>query len=181
MATITRIIESALTDFITGIESAIPKLISGIVFLVLAYLTIKVILTLVRSSLRRLYPVEEELIANLITTIVAIFLWFGAALAFLTVIGMSGIAASLGTATGFIALGISYALSEMIEDTVSGVYLLRDPDFNIGDRIHTESAAGTVASIELRKSRIETDDGDRIVLANREIEGLWTRELPDVE
>jgi len=33
---------------------------------------------------------------------------------------------------------------------------------------------GTVAAIELRKTRIDTDDGDRIVLANREIEGKWT-------
>jgi len=57
----------------------------------------------------------------------AIFLWFGVALTFLKVVGMGDIAASLGTAVGFIALGISYALSEMIEDTVAGVYLLPTP------------------------------------------------------
>ena len=44
-------------------------------------------------------------------------------------------AASLGTATGFIALGVAYALSDMIEDTVAGVYLLRDPDFAVGDTV----------------------------------------------
>lgn len=35
---------------------------------------------------------------------------------------MGEIAASLGTAAGFISLGGSYALSNMIADTVAGVY-----------------------------------------------------------
>lgn len=178
MVTVTRIIEQATTNFIDSIASALPKILSGIIFLLLAYLTIKVILTILRSTLRRVYPAEQELIVNLLTTVVAIFLWFGAALAFLSVVGLTGIAASLGTATGFIALGVSYALSEMIEDIVAGVYLLQDPDFNIGDHIETEAASGTVSAIELRKSRIETEDGDRIVVANREIETQWTRDLP---
>ena len=34
-----------------------------------------------------------------------------------------------------VTLGVSYALSSMIEDAVAGVYLLRDPDFMPGDRI----------------------------------------------
>jgi small-conductance mechanosensitive channel len=64
----------------------------------------------------------------------------------------------------------------MIEDTVAGVYLLRDPDFNVGYRIEAKGVTGTVAAIELRKTRIDTDDGDRIVLANREIEPRWTHD-----
>lgn len=99
----------------------------------------------------------------------------------MNIIGLDGIVVSLGTATGFIALGISYALSEMIEDTVAGVYLQRDPDFNIGDRVKTDAATGTVVAIELRKSRIETDDGDRVVVANGSIESKWTHDMSEEE
>ena len=76
----------------------------------------------------------------------------------MSILGPGEIAASLGTATGFITLGVAYALSEMIdtggytvveifatpgvakfsvsyshryEDTVAGVYLHRDPDSNV--------------------------------------------------
>jgi len=40
---------------------------------------------------------------------------------------------------------------------------------------------GTVAAIELRKTRIDTDTGDRVVLANREIEPRWTHDVPAAE
>lgn len=53
----------------------------------------------------------------------------------LKIVGFGDIAASLGTVVGFIALGVSYALSEMREDVVAGVYLLWDPDFEPGDRV----------------------------------------------
>jgi small-conductance mechanosensitive channel len=97
------------------------------------------------------------------------------------VVGMGDIAASLGTAVGFVALGVSYALSEMIEDTVAGVYRLRDHDFNVGYWVESTGVTGTVAAIELRKTRIDTDAGDRIVMANREIEPRWTHDVPAVE
>jgi small-conductance mechanosensitive channel len=61
----------------------------------------------------------------------------------------------------------------MIADTVAGIYLLRDPDFNPGDTVTTGSLTGTVRSIGLRKSRFEVD-GDTVVVANREVESKWT-------
>jgi len=112
-----------------------------------------------------------------------VFLWFGVALTLLKIVGMGDIAASLGTAAGFVALGISFALSNMIADTVAGVYLLRDPDFEIGDRVTVDSVTGTVVGIELRKCRIELDSGDTVVLANKDVEKKWTKleEAPPTE
>ena len=148
----------------------------AIIFVSVAYVAIKVVLAILRRFLRGIYPAEQDLIAQLWVTIVSVFLWFGAALVLLNILGLGAIAASLGTATGFLALGVSYALSEMIEDAVAGVYLLRDPDFNPGDRITTQSMTGTVKSIELRKSRFELAEGETAVLANRNVETRWTKE-----
>ena len=103
----------------------------------------------------------------------SVALWFAAGLALLSVLGLEAIAASLGTATGFVALGVAYALSDMIADTVAGLYLLRDPDFNAGDRVTTADATGVVRSIGLRKSRLELEDGDTLVLANQAVEQRW--------
>lgn len=158
-----------------AIAVAVPRFVTALVFFAVAYVVIKAILAVVRSLLRGVYPEDQHLVARLWVTIIGIFLWFGAILVLLNILGLSQVAASLGTAAGFLALGVSYALSEMIEDAVSGVYLLRDPDFNPGDRITTESFAGTVRSIELRKTRFEQEDGDVIVVANRDVEARWTR------
>jgi small-conductance mechanosensitive channel len=169
-------IESVTTEFINGIVTAIPNVLSGLLFLVLAYITIKAILAVVRGILSRIYPEGQMLIVDLQVVVVGLFLWFGAALALLKIVGLGEVAASLGTAAGFIGLGVAFALKEMIADTVAGVYLLRDQDFNIGDTVNTASVTGTIRRIDLRKTRIEADNGDLIVLANRDVEKKWVQE-----
>jgi small-conductance mechanosensitive channel len=176
-----------LTDLLTdtaakladSVAVAVPRFVTGLLFFAVAYVVIRLVLAVVGSLLEGVYPENQHLVARLWTTVVGVFLWFGAVLVLLNVLGLGQVAASLGTGAGFLALGVSYALSEMIEDAVAGVYLLRDPDFNPGDRVTTQSFTGTVRSIELRKSRFELDDGDTVVLANRDVEKRWTKEASE--
>jgi small-conductance mechanosensitive channel len=170
-----RVVERTAVELIRGVEAAVPRAVAGLIFAVIAYVAIRVVLAALRTVLERLYAERQALVVDLFVTVAGLFLWFGAALAFLKVVGMGDIAASLGTATGFIALGVSYALSEMIEDTVAGVYLLRDPDFEIGDRVEVDDTEGTIAAIELRKSRFTLENGDTVVRANRDVESGWTK------
>lgn len=163
------------TAFIDGLVAAVPRILSAVVFLGVAYLAIKLVLVVIRSILERVYPPEQRLVVDLLVTVVGLFLWFGAGLAVLHIVGMGEVAASLGTAVGFIGLGIAFALKEMIADTVAGVYLLRDPDFNAGDRVETAAVSGTIRRIDLRKTRIVGEEGELIVLANRDVEKKWIR------
>lgn len=172
------IFERVLVEFLNDIVAAIPKLLSGVVFLTLAFVTIRICTGLLRAVLDRIYTEEEELIVDLGVAIVTLLLWFGAVLVLLKIVGMEGLATSLGTATGFVALGIAFALKEMIADTVAGVYLLQDPDFNKGDFVTTASVTGTVSRIDLRKTRIRTVEGDLVVVANGDVEKRWTQESP---
>jgi len=174
-------VERVLDESIRGILAALPRLLVGVVFLSVAYVAIRLVRSVARSVLSAMYPAEEKLVVDLAVALVGIVLWFGALLALLKIVGMGDIAASLGTATGFIGLGIAFALKEMIADTVAGVYLLQDPDFQEGDRVTTASVTGTVEGIDLRKTRIRADDGDLVVLANREVEKKWTREADEPE
>jgi len=161
------------TEFVEDVADALPEVLSGLIFLVLAYVVVRVVQRLVRAALERTYPGDQQLIADFGVLVVSLFMWFGAALTLLDIVGLGDIAASLGTAAGFIALGVSYALSNMIADTVAGIYLLRDPDFNPGDTVTAGSVTGTVTSIGLRKSRFEVE-GDTVVVANRDVESKWT-------
>jgi len=163
------------SQFVTNIVAVLPRLLSGLVFLTLAYLLIRLIRRALRSALSRLYAREQQLIADLVVTVVTLFLWFGVGLTLFKIVGMGDVAASLGTATGFVALGVAFALKEMIADTVAGVYLLQDPDFNEGDLVTTAAITGTVSRIDLRKTRIRGEDGDLTVVANRDVEKKWVK------
>jgi small-conductance mechanosensitive channel len=175
IAQLSQLVVGSFEEFVAGLVGVIPQLLGGLVFLALAYVGIKVVTAVLRSVLSRTTPTDQGLVVDLIVLIASIFLWFGAGLALLNIVGLGDLAASLGTAVGFIALGVSYALSEMIEDTVAGVYLLRDPDFNPGDTVTMGAGTGVVADIGLRKSRFELESGDRLVVANRDVETKWTK------
>jgi len=173
------LLDRTLASVQGGLYEALPRFVMGALFLGLAYVGIRLALRLVRRALGALYPEEQQLVVDLGVTVAGVFLWFAAALALLKIIGMGDVAASLGTATGFVALGVSYALSNMLADTVAGVYLLRDPDFTPGDRVTVDGITGEVLAIGLRKSRFELDTGDVVVIANGTVEKRWTREVAD--
>lgn len=54
-------------------------------------------------------------------------MWFSTILLTLSILGFGEIAASLGTATGFVALGVSFALKDVLSDTVAGSTWRRIP------------------------------------------------------
>ena len=177
--TFTEVVRRSLQEFVENIVGVLPDLFTGLVFLVIAYVLVRLVMFGVRTALRRALPGESPVYRQFISTVVLVFLWFGVALTFLSIVGLDGIATSLGTATGFLALGVSYALSGMLADAVAGVYLLRDPDFNPGDTVDIGGTVGTVKAIELRKTRLTVDD-DTVVRANAEIEKKWTK-VDDVD
>lgn len=170
----TGVVRTALDEFFAGIVDVLPDLLAGLVFLVIAALAVKLVMAVVRFVLGRALPGESPVYRQFLATIVLVFLWFGVALSFLSIVGLEAIAASLGTATGFLALGVSYALSGMIADAVAGIYLLRDPDFMPGDTVDIGGTEGVVEAIELRKTRLAVD-GDTVVRANADIEAQWTK------
>lgn len=131
------------------------------------------------KSIRRglSYSIKEDTILDLLETISKGALWFTAILIVLGVLGLSEIAASLGTAVGFVALGVSLALKNVISDTVAGIYLAKDPDFNKGDNIEVDGSKGELKAVGLRKSRIELESGDLRVLNNSDAEKKWTKLL----
>ncbi|WP_049985604.1 mechanosensitive ion channel family protein [Halobellus rufus] len=172
-------VQRTVNEFAAGIQQAAPKLLTGVVFLLLAYVAIRLVTSAIRRTLAAVYPDEQGLIVDLGATVAGIFLWFGAALTLLEILGMGEIAASLGTAAGFVALGVSYALSNMIADTVAGVYLLRDPDFNPGDEVKSDPVTGVVEAIELRKTRFRNEAGETVVVANRDVEKKWTKTVDE--
>lgn len=173
LASLSGIVEQAITGFVQNVTNALPNVITGLVFLVAAAVLIRAIRTIAGLVLRRVFH-SQPLYAKLANTVIGIFVWFGAFLTFLTAVGLGEIAAALGTASGFLALGVSYALSDMIEDTVAGIYLLRDPDFAVGDRVVAGDITGTVKSIELRKTRFTVED-KTVVRANADVEKKWTK------
>jgi small-conductance mechanosensitive channel len=71
---------------------------------------------------------------------------------------------ALVVAAATLALGV--AGQTVIGSLVSGMVLVLDPEFNVGDYIKWEGGEGTVRSITLRVTRVQTPDGGLVTLPN---------------
>ncbi len=150
----------------------LDSVVRALLFLGASAIAIPLLSSMFRSGLRRKY--EEQAIQQLFTTMFRSGLWFLVLLITLRVMGMGEIAASLGTAAGFIALGVSYATKDVISDTVAGVYLAKDDDFSVGQKVIVSGVEGEVSEVGLRNSKLKTDDGVQ-VYGNSKIDQEWKR------
>ena len=68
-------------------------------------------------------------------------------------------------ATVVAALGVQ----QLLQDYVSGYYILLERHIRIGDRITFDTESGTVTDVRLRVTLIKSDAGDLIVVPNSEL------------
>lgn len=89
---------------------------------------------------------------------------------FIIVLGVFGLPiTALGTTLGLIGLGISFALKDMIANFISGIMILINRPFKIGDQIKVSGEEGTVQDIELRATDIKTYDGRKVIVPNSQL------------
>jgi small-conductance mechanosensitive channel len=58
---------------------------------------------------------------------------------------------------------------EVFASLVSGVFLVADPDFNVGDWISWPNGEGTVEAVDFRVTRIRTPDNETLTVPNTEL------------
>lgn len=75
MVTISDVLgQAVIGEFLRGIVETIPRLLSGLTFLILAYIAIRIVTSVLRSALTRVYAADQTPIVHLTVTVVSIFL-----------------------------------------------------------------------------------------------------------
>ena len=148
-----------ITDF--GFEYA-PKLIGGILVLILGLWITKVITKAVRSSLEK-SKMDQSLVPFL-TSITNIVL---KVLVAITVMGMIGIQmTSFVAIIGAAGLAIGMALSGTLQNFAGGVIILILKPFKIGDFIEAQGYVGTVKEISIFATMLNTADKKLVIIPN---------------
>jgi small-conductance mechanosensitive channel len=71
---------------------------------------------------------------------------------------------ALIVAAGTLAVGV--AAQTVLGSLVSGLVLVTDPEFNVGDYIEWDDGSGTIQSITLRVTRVVTPSGELVTVPN---------------
>jgi small conductance mechanosensitive channel len=152
----------AFTAVAQGLADRIPALLAAAIVLVLTWLVARIVFGITRRVLAR------RSTAGHVDLFVARFVKgcvyaIGAVVA-LGVLGidLTALAASLGLAS----LTLGFALRDVLANSVSGVMLLLQRPFRIGDSISVAGVDGVVEDVRIRDTVVRIPDGRRAYVPN---------------
>lgn len=142
----------------------------GLVWLALTFLAAIVFLRLFRVFLHRNFlrrqlidKAREFTIFSLIRYVVFILVFFIA-------LGILGVRVSWLFGAGIpLLVGIGLGLQSVFKDFVSGLVLLFEGIFKVGDVIEIDHMLAQVRKIDLRTTKVETPDGTYIIVPNSKL------------
>jgi len=156
-----------MIDIPTISQEAVPYL-KVVVVLVVAFFVIRLISRLLKKFMSvRVMPLDAQ---NILQRVVVYVLWFIVLMYVIAELQLEEILMPLLGASVIVGLAVALAVKNVLSDVVAGIFILLDKHFNIGDEIETLKYKGEIIDVTLRKTRIKTDDGTIVVLANGKID-----------
>ena len=128
---------------------------------------------------------RAETIGALLRSISAFAVWVVAAL---MVMGELGLAIGpLIAGAGIVGIALGFGAQNLVRDFISGIFMLVEDQYGVGDIIDAGPASGTVEAVSLRTTRLRDVNGVVWHIPNGNIERVanksqqWSRALLDFE
>ncbi len=94
---------------------------------------------------------------------------FAAVAVAFTVAGFGSFLTAFATFGSALALAVGFAAQDLISNFVAGIFILKDKPFEVDDWIEWGDGAGRVRDIDLRVTRVQTFDNERITVPNNDL------------
>jgi moderate conductance mechanosensitive channel len=134
------------------------------------------------TSLRRVQ--RADALGALASSIINVVVW---TIVVVTVLGVFGInVGPLIAGAGIIGIAIGFGAQDLVKDFLSGVFMLLEDQYGVGDIVDAGEAAGVVEGVTLRSTRIRDVTGTLWHIPNGEIRRIgnmsqeWARALLDI-
>ena len=148
----------------------VAKILAAVAVLALTFLICRLLVLLLRRTAKsnRVRTVNE-LLGNIITYLGVIIgvVWA------LTILGLNPTAAF--ASLGIVTLIIGFAAQRLIEDVISGLFIVMEGQYDVGDIIVLDDFRGTVKRIGVRTTTIVDPGGNYKVMNNSDIRNFQNR------
>ena len=149
--------------------------LAHILTLILALCVVWIIYTVVKAILK-FSASRSDHAATVATLLTGIIRYLAVIIAFiwgLHILGVNTTAVLAGA--GIIGLIIGFGAQSLIEDILTGVFIIFEKQYRIGDIIVLDDFRGTVRSIGVRTTTIEDAGGNLKIVNNSDIRNLQNR------
>lgn len=148
------------------VVAMIPRLFGALFVFLFFYVIYRVVRTLLRRGLRRSKYVDAGLENLMLQAFRLVALGFIG----IMVLGQLGLnIAALVAGLGIAGIAVGFAARDTLENFISGVTILIDRPFRIGDNIIIQGTFGTVKEITLRSTRLRTLNNEIMVMPNTQM------------
>lgn len=145
---------------------SVSRVFSAMLTLLICLLVTRLILKVAAQLLTRMQKVNERL-HKVIFTSVKILLYVLTGIITAEALGVN--TTSLTALLSVLTLGITLAAEDILGNLAGGLVILSSHPFIPGDFIEANGASGTVREISLNHTKLETADGQIVLLPNKEL------------
>ena len=164
-----------VTNLFSGLENMISlsletvgRIIIALSFIVLLHN----VLTLILDSFRK----KSGRVGTLATLISSLMRYAIVLLAFCWIASIIGVDIStIFASIGIIALILGFGAESLVADLVTGVFILFENEYNIGDIIEVDGFRGTVKTISIRTLSLEDSGGNIKIINNSDLKNIVNR------
>lgn len=162
-----------LNDKMTAIKSLdwLIEIISDIglsvIQVIIAGIVIKILTAFIKKSLKlnnKFTERKRQTLSEVLTSVVKYTVWFIVICSILTNFGIN--VTSLIAVAGVGSVAIGFGAQSLVQDVITGMFILFEDQFGVGDIITVDRLTGTVESIGLRSTKIRSADGDLHIIPN---------------
>lgn len=160
---------------LTRNENILLMILQIILVIALALIATRVVRVLLRRGEARFMRTElddqrQARVRTFLKTggyVINIVIWFISILMVLMVLGID--ITPLLASVGVVSLAVSLGAQTLIKDYISGILILVEDQFRVGDNVQFAEFSGTVEHITLRSTHLRDLDGRLIIVPNGEI------------
>jgi small-conductance mechanosensitive channel len=159
--------ENVLPDWFLG--EPLRIVIIFLVAFVVRFLLVRANNRLVRqafgSNQRR--DQRSSTISAVLNTVTSVIIWGTAILMSLTVVGVN--IAPLLASAGIAGVALGFGAQTLVKDYISGIFLIVEDQYGIGDEVEIGTVRGRVEAVALRTTRVRDEAGVLWYIRNGEI------------
>ncbi len=156
------------------LKNVLVSIIEIVFVILLSYVVILVANKIAEKAIRRRSSGNREgkkvmTVLTLTKSIIRYIVYFLAAVAILSIIGLKNTVISVITTAGVGGIAVGIGARSFISDTINGFLILLDDEYSVGDLVKIKDYTGVVDSISIRTTKLILDNNAKVIIPNGNI------------